>query len=103
MGNAKGAGSPNAFQCSKCRRNKHWDYRDDPDDRKAGSAFRVELTGAKAPYLPGLQGHAAGPRSSRHKRQYRCLDCRHLGWSVHVDLERKESGKGFKTNFKARK
>jgi hypothetical protein len=50
-----------------------------------GDVSRVELTGATREIN---DGRSFG-RSSNTRRQYRCLDCGHVGWSRHADLKRK--------------
>lgn len=75
-GKGSGTGSPFFFRCSKCRRwGKVW--------RGMGSGYvdRVELTGRTRKYRGNLE-----QRMTNVSREYRCLDCGHVGWSRHVDL-----------------
>jgi hypothetical protein len=84
MGSNAGTGQPITFQCSQCRKKNDSIFRRPYLGPRTG--FRVKLTGKKRPCK---QGNAGG-RNSRHRRQYECLDCGHVGWSRHIDLERQE-------------
>ncbi len=72
----KGTGSPLDFRCSQCTR--HGSVRE-------GWADRVRLTGKVRRYK---RGSKHGPRGCPIEWAYKCLDCRHLGWSNHMDLRR---------------
>lgn len=91
MNNAPGAGYPSQFCCSKCRRARPCasDYRTGEIMRR-GTSSRVEITGRSKPNAT----HSQLIRTSALSRQYRCLDCGHLGWSNHIALARKASGEG---------
>ena len=84
-GSNAGTGRPLWFRCSNCR--LRWDW---VSWERKGYAGRVVLTGKKRACPPGR----AGSRNSTHKRQYLCLDCRHVGWSRHSCLEEKEQCEG---------
>lgn len=49
-----------------------------------GGKQRVKLTGRSkdASFLPHARGNG-----STQSREYQCLDCGHVGWSRHHDLE----------------
>lgn len=84
-GTNAGTGQPLTFQCSNCRNIKGAVRR--PGYTPRGYIERVRLTGRKR-----LARHGnAGGRNSTYKREYKCLDCRHVGWSRHSDLEAKEA------------
>lgn len=80
MSRSAGPGSPVFFRCSRCR-----------DSRRFSSktGWDVELTGRTRPN-GAKKGHALGVRSTLISREYRCRDCGHVGWSSHVDLQRRE-------------
>lgn len=88
MGNrSHGTGSPIAFQCSACRRSKGFGDRfDRMEGSRRGRADRVELTGRMSASKTKLRSYA---RQTAISREYRCLDCGHVGWSTHVDLEQR--------------
>lgn len=84
-----GTGRPYYFRCAACRR-KHGtaEYLGrSPETRGMGHVRRVELTGRRRELKPGR----SGSRNSGAAREYRCRDCGHVGWSRHVELERKEA------------
>lgn len=89
-GSNAGTGQPLYFQCGKCRLRGGGYWRLDTSYarwiRKMGKADRITLTGRTraAPH-----GNAFG-RSTTRRREYKCLDCGHVGWSRHSDLERME-------------
>lgn len=77
-----GPGFPTFFRCSACRRaHDSHQFR-----RRRGWVMDVELTGRKR-RNPSTNRHS---RVSGMVREYRCLDCGHVGWSNHKDLERLE-------------
>ena len=79
MGRSSGPGIPLWFRCSQCRKTG-------PGHR--GAWDRVELTGR----MRKRQMTGGGLRTTPHAREYRCLDCGHVGWSGHRDL----AGRGVK-------
>lgn len=79
-----GTGQPLCFRCSSCRKKYAHGFRLGGD--RKGWAGRVELTGRDR--NANRRGNA-GCRNSRRTREYRCLDCNHVGWSRHIDLEHK--------------
>lgn len=82
MSRSSGAGSPIWFRCARCRKG----------GGPGGFVQRVKPTGkAKPSPRPGVRG----ARSAKQSYQYECLDCGHVGWSNHKDLECKieQSGK----------
>lgn len=82
-----GTGTPIFFQCAACRRCKGASY--DTDQYRAhvmkGRLGRVRLTGRSKPN----PSRRRNQRCSDTSREYECLDCGHVGWSIHKDLERK--------------
>lgn len=57
--------------------------------RASGRIDRVELTGRKK------RVRVLEPsRSDMYAREYKCLDCGHVGWSRHTDLQHKEERGG---------
>lgn len=70
-------GFPITFRCGKCRSTLN-------RETDTGRRSRVVLTGkTKQHYRSGryFNRHADGT-----SRQYKCLDCGHVGWSSHNDL-----------------
>lgn len=83
-------GGPYWFQCSACRLAKGAVYeRTTARQRDSGRTNRVELTGRKRETRI-----LESQRSDTHTREYRCLDCGHVGWSRHTDLKYKEERDG---------
>jgi hypothetical protein len=83
-----GTGTPNWFQCSACRKRKSTISYGAPGYAELvrnGMVGRVVLTGRTRPN----QSRNRHVRISDTVRQYQCLDCGHVGWSNHKDLERK--------------
>ena len=76
-----GAGRPIRFRCSACRRERSLRFCAEMNiPANAGRRSRVRLTGR-------VRVHSQ--RTARHgavMREYRCLDCGHIGWSSHDDL-----------------
>lgn len=74
-----GTGQPLSFRCSKCR------LVDGAHGARSerGWVSRVKLTGR---HKAARHGNAGG-RNSTQRREYECLDCRHVGWSRHMDLQ----------------
>lgn len=85
MSESAGAGSPIWFRCAACRSTLRWT---DPVSN-THRGMRVKLTGKTKKYY-GRTGSALGVRSTHVCRQYECLDCGHVGYSNHIDLERLE-------------
>lgn len=89
MSRSAGPGSPLAFFCSACRRRSGWSVA-----RRAG--YDVVRTGRTRKHRSKF-GSARGVRSLGVAHEYRCRSCGHIGWSAHVDMERKPrtcGGKG---------
>ena len=76
-----GTGYPVYFICAKLAR--RWP-RSEVDYRM----HEVTVTGRTRPTPRNGKGH---PRKSWTTREYRC-SCGHVGWSSHVDLERRGQG-----------
>lgn len=82
-GTNAGTGQPISFRCSQCRLVEGAYGR----RSERGWIGRVKLTGR---HRAARYGNARG-RNSTKRREYECLDCRHVGWSRHTDLERLEA------------
>lgn len=80
-----GTGSPIAAGCAKCRRQWHGLWRSGSSNWP-GQATRLELTGRTRPYRVKPRT-TPGPRHGGTAREYRCLDCGHVGWSAHSDVK----------------
>jgi hypothetical protein len=82
-GTNAGTGRPLNFQCSKCRlknlSRERW------GTKRTGFINEVKVLGPRRKAPVGN----AGMRNSRFKFQYECRACGHVGWSRHVDLERR--------------
>lgn len=79
-----GIGNPLLFRCSRCRlRDGAWRPKSD-----RGWIGCVKLTGRKR------RGRRAGPRADIWRREYRCMDCGHVGWSNHVELKQLDERRG---------
>ena len=84
-GSNAGTGRPINFQCSQCRRkNQPWLPLGTQPERH-GYWNEVTLTGRERNAKLGN----AGIRNSEKEREYKCNHCGHVGWSRHVDLERR--------------
>lgn len=90
-----GTGQPLWFRCSQCRlrhgTNEYFERKhgERSPTQSLGFIDRVRLTGRTKP-----TGHHRGNgRSTNTQREYRCLDCGHVGWSCHVDLVAVEARK----------
>jgi len=70
-------GFPITFRCGNCRSTTN-------SDSRTGRAHRVTLTGKTKPHK--RQGRYFMRHADGTSRQYRCLDCGHVGWSSHNDL-----------------
>lgn len=73
-GTNAGTGQPLSFRCAKCRIGAQYGM--------SRRGWNVELTGRTREVGRG------GVRMDRIAREYRCLDCKHVGWSRHYDLPR---------------
>lgn len=73
MGTKGGTGQPYWLKCAKCRLSL----------RRSGG-MNLEATGKTLPLSKGQRGRG-GRRVLQLRVQYRCLDCKHVGWSRHVD------------------
>jgi hypothetical protein len=83
MSRSAGTGSPTWFACSGERAERAV-----LPARVAPRKHEVVLTGRTRP-ARDKPGSARGLRSSDTNREYRCSTCGHLGWSNHIDLERR--------------
>lgn len=86
-----GTGYPFTLRCAKCKRHRDWrsntSYKDE----------RLEATGRVKP----LTGHAVNVRCVRYMAEYRCLNCGHVWWSKHWNMERLLLLKGFRVEIDA--
>lgn len=73
------------FRCSQCRKKiaKLWFERPLASISPVGTRSFVDLTGKKR----ALNDGRASIRNSTHTRQYRCVACKHVGWSRHIELQ----------------
>jgi hypothetical protein len=56
-------------------------------DRDSSIGTNLEATG-KTRKLPHDGGHTHGIRQAKRYIEYRCQDCRHIGWTRHIDGQR---------------
>ena len=78
-----GAGRPLHFRCAMCRRSYTKDFCITMNiPANTGTRSRVRLTGRER------WGAHTTTRHGGVVREYRCLDCGHIGWSAHLDLAR---------------
>jgi hypothetical protein len=75
MGRSHGTGFPLTLRCAKCK------------TRWRGGGTNLEATG-KTRKAYWRRGYTHGMRQTDRAIQYRCLDCRHVGWTQHIDGER---------------
>lgn len=80
-----GTGSPLHFGCSKCRQGWNRLYHEGVF-KYPGTASRVQLTGRMRQKNLGSPGRYIYARNGAIAREYKCLDCGHVGWSTHSDL-----------------
>jgi hypothetical protein len=84
-----GTGYPYTFECAKARLIYYGNRssRGEPVIRTSRERAEhvVTLTGREREAPSPNRGH---PRKSRMSREYRCA-CGHVGWSCHIDLERR--------------
>lgn len=76
MGNNNGSGQPNNLRCAKCKRG-----------HVRGLGHKLRATGHTRPLPPSLEGRG-GIRVMNQQAEYECLDCGHVGWSRHKDMQR---------------
>lgn len=80
-GTNAGTGQPIYFRCTECRiRRGRWNVPWCSWNQSKG----VVLTGRKR------DAGRASIRMDYFAREYRCLDCGHVGWSRHIDLKHME-------------
>lgn len=80
MSRSAGPGSPLYFRCTRCKTLRP---RNAPQ-----RGMNYVATGNVRPASHN-KNHARGIRSTSHAYEYRCLDCQHVGWSTHADVEKK--------------
>lgn len=80
MGSNAGSGWPIHFFCAKCRKEIGWGVR---QSHRRG--WNVVRTGRTKPYRGGNRG----VRGLDTFHEYRCTDCKHVGWSRHVAMRDK--------------
>ena len=76
-GSNAGTGWPFTLRCAKCKVGRDW-------RRTMDSTTRLVRTGRTKPYRGGNLG-----RGLRTFHEYRCLVCKHVGWSRHSDVVKK--------------
>lgn len=74
-GTNAGTGQPLTLRCGKCKKYSDW---------RNHRPVHLEATGRWKPRNDGR----GGARISDRFFEYRCLDCKHVGWSKHKDAER---------------
>jgi hypothetical protein len=87
-GTSGGTGQPYYLRCAKCKLHSDW---------RSHRQINLEATGRWKPRMGGR----GGSRISDRFFEYRCLDCKHVGWSKHKDAERlfrKKESEGVKTD-----
>ena len=77
-GSNNGTGWPLTVRCAKCK--VHGSY--------SARGTLLVRTGRARPYRGGNKG----ARGLLTFHEYRCLVCKHVGWSRHVDIARKPLG-----------
>lgn len=78
MGSNAGSGWPITLRCAKCKIGRDW-------QRSESVGMRLVRTGRTRPYNGGNRG----VRGLGTFHEYRCLTCKHIGWSRHVDITMK--------------
>ncbi len=78
-GSNAGTGWPITVRCAKCRVGSN---------NRTDRGTRLVRTGRTRPY----NGGNLGVRGLHTFHEYRCLACKHVGWSRHVDIARKPLG-----------
>lgn len=84
--------TPYTFACPMCkkgagRRKPHARNTDAGQLSREGTINQYRTTGRRKGPSPLIGGCSF--RSSNYLHEYRCLVCGHVGWSRHVDVERK--------------
>lgn len=74
-GSNGGTGWPFTLRCAKCKVGRGW-----RTERTDG--MQLVRTGRTKPYSGGNKG----ARGLMTFHEYRCLTCKHVGWSRHVDV-----------------
>jgi hypothetical protein len=82
-GTNAGTGQLVHFRCSQCRK-RRWKW---PN----GAVQRVKVTGRTRLVPRGRKGR----RTSYWRFEYKCQDCLHIGWSRHIDVERRYVSSGY--------
>ena len=84
MGGGRGcyAGQPHSFACAKCRRS--FRFRD--EDGLGTCGRRYVTTGRMRKQLSQGSNYRHWPEVAY---EYRCLDCKHVGWSRHPSVRDK--------------
>ena len=77
MGARNGTGQPYWLKCAKCRLSLR---------ARPNGGRNLEATGKIRPLNKSQIGRG-GRRVLQHQVQYRCLDCKHEGWTRHIDAE----------------
>lgn len=72
MSRSAGQGVPICFRCWRCRRR----------GGRGGTIDRVRILGSR-----NTHARHGAVRVTDLEYQYECLDCGHVGWSRHVDLD----------------
>lgn len=80
-GSDAGTGYPLTFRCAKCRIG--WQYR---LGRRDGTNYVATGRTRKVTRRSGRRH--VGIRQTHRLIEYRCMDCGHVGWSQHQNLER---------------
>lgn len=85
-----GTGYPLTLRCARCKVGR--DFRRDYD-----KGCHLEATGRVRQLLPSQR--RVNVRCMAVQAEYRCLDCGHVGWSKHGDMERLLLLKGFRVEI----
>lgn len=85
-GTNAGTGQPLWMRCGWCRQHTGIDV--------ARRGYAVTVTGRIAP-LTSSQAGRGGSRVLSYRVEYRCDDCKRLGWSRHCDMRNKLAAAGF--------
>lgn len=81
-GTNAGTGYPLTLRCGKCKRGRDYRSYRDKDMNKGTNLVR---TGEVRALPKSQQGHG-GIRALQHQVAYKCLDCRHVGWTRMKDI-----------------
>lgn len=90
VGTNAGTGYPLTLRCAKCKR-----YRDYDNPQHADRGCQLAATGRIRPLTSQQFGHNSSGRALHYRAEYRCLDCGHIGWSRHVQMEYYLRGAGY--------